>query len=116
MRPVRVLCNSKRNHMGKCSRTIGDFIFAESSRDDAVFDGAAMQTMEAYICPRRTDWPVYDATVGEFVTCSGPDDDRESMLKLSATEAASLQLAEVYVDYKREAGKVSKGPTFNYKK
>ena len=27
-----------------------------------------------------------------------------------------MQLAEVYVDFKREAGKVSKGPTFNYKK
>ena len=38
------------------------------------------------------------------------------MLDLTAAEAESLQLAEVYVDYKREAGKVSKGPTFNYKK
>ena len=50
------------------------------------------------------------------MTSSGQDDDRESMLELSAEEAASLQLAEVYVDYRREAGKVSKGPTFNYKK
>ena len=50
------------------------------------------------------------------MTCAGQDDERESMLELSAEEAASLQLAEVYVDFKREAGKVSKGPTFNYKK
>ena len=113
MRPVRVQCSSKRNHIGRCSRAVGDFIFAESSRDAAVFEGAAMETMEAYICPRRTDWPVYDPALGEFVTCSGQDDDRESMLELSAEEAAPLQLAEVYVDFKREAGKVSKGPTFN---
>ena len=59
---------------------------------------------------------MYDPISGEFVTCTGPEDVRESMLELSATEAASLQLAEVYVDFRREAGKVSKGPTFNYKK
>ena len=27
-----------------------------------------------------------------------------------------MQVAEVFVDFKREAGKVSKGPTFNFKK
>ena len=29
---------------------------------------------------------------------------------------ASLQLAEVCVDFRRSSGKVSKGPTFNFKK
>ena len=47
---------------------------------------------------------------------AGPDDERESMLELSAEEATSLQLAEVYVDFRREAGKAPKGPAFNYKK
>ena len=70
------------------AREAWGIIFAESSRDDAVFEGAAMETMEAYICPRRADWPVYDPALGEFVTCSGQDDDRESMLALSPEEAA----------------------------
>ena len=68
------------------------------------------------MCPRRTDWPVYDAATGEYTESTGSDDERESMLELSAAEAKSLQLAEIYVDFRREAGKLSNGPTFNYKK
>ena len=66
--------------------------------------------------PRRTDWPVYDTSTGEYVDCNGDADERESMLELSDAEATSLQLAEVFVDYRREKGKLSKGPTHNFKK
>ena len=79
-------------------------------------DAVPMQTMEAYVCPRASDWPVFDSTGGEYVACSGLDDPRESMLNLTAAEAASLQVAEVFVDFKRESGNISKGPTFNFKK
>ena len=79
-------------------------------------DAAPMETMEANGCPRRTDWPVYNRMSGEYVACTGVEDMRESMLELTAAEAESLQLAEVYVDFRRESGKLSKGPTFNYKK
>ena len=85
-------------------------------QDDTVHDAVAMQTQEAYACPRRIDWPVYDQEAGEYVACAGEDDRHESMLELSAEEAKSLQLAEVYVDFRHESGKLSKGPTFNHKK
>ena len=81
-----------------------------------MYDAVPMQTQEAYVCPRQTDWPVYDAATGEYTACTGPDDERESMLELSAAEATPLQLAEIYVDFRREAGKLSKGPTLNCKK
>ena len=116
LKAARVLCTSKRNFKGKCARPICDFTYPESSQADAVAGAMPMESAEAYVCPRKTDWPVYDATSGEFVVCTGEDDIRESMLELTAAEAASLQLAEVYVDYRRESGKISKGPTFNYKK
>ena len=38
------------------------------------------------------------------------------MLVLTEAEATSFQSAEVNVDFRRESGKISKGPTFNYKK
>ena len=101
LRPVLVQCSSKRNHLGRCSRPIGDFVYPESSQDDALCDAVTMETQEAYVCPRRTDWPVYDPILGEYVTCPGPEDPRESMLELSEEEAASLQLAEVCVDFRR---------------
>jgi len=83
--------------------------------DDTIADVVRMQSQEAYVCPRKTDWPVYDCITGEYVECTGDADSRESMLELSPSEAASLQLAEVYVDYRRERGKVSDGPTHNIK-
>ena len=84
--------------------------------DDSIADAVDMETQEAYVCPRRSDWPVYDNSRGEYVESSGDTDLRESMLELSAPEATSPQLAEVYVDYRKERGKLSKDPTFNYKK
>ena len=101
LRAVLVPCTSKRNYIGLCSRPITDFVMPVSSQDDAVYDAVPMQTQEAYVCPRKTDWPVYDPILGEYVTCTGPEDPRESMLELSEEEAASLQLAEAYVDFRR---------------
>ena len=115
LRPVAVPYTSKRNYAGLCSRPIVDFIMPTSSDDDAMHDAKPMQTQEAYVCPRQSDWPVFDHVTGEYTAHAGPDDLRESMLQLSAAEAASLQLAEIYVDFRRETGKISKGPTFNYK-
>ena len=83
--------------------------------DDSIADAVDMETQEAYVCPRRSDWPVYDNNTGEYVECTGDTDLRESMLELSASETTSLQLAEVYVDYRRERGKLSSGPTYNIK-
>ena len=33
LRPGLALCTSKRNHLGKCSRPIADFVYPESSQD-----------------------------------------------------------------------------------
>ena len=70
--------------------------------DDNIVDAVAMQSQEAYVCPRRTDWPVFDTITGEYVHGNGDADERESMLELSEAEATSLQLAEVHMDYRRE--------------
>ena len=64
LRAVAVECKSKRNYHGMCSRPITDFVYPSSSQDDAIYDAVKMETQDAYVCPCRADWPVYDSTIG----------------------------------------------------
>ena len=47
---------------------------------------------------------------------AGAADDRSSMLDLSKEEASSLQLIDLYCDYRRQRGKKGHAPVWNYKK
>ena len=111
-----VSCRHKRNFYGKCGRSPVDHVHVPSEeRSNADLDKFA--TGEAYVSPRREDWPVYDETRRRYVTCTGKDDHRPSMLDLTSEEVGTLQLIDLFCDYRRQRGK-RKGlaPVFNYKK
>ena len=77
---------------------------------------ARFTTAEASVTPQKSDWPVYDEDNGRYESCRGADDLRESMLELSTEEAASLQLVNIYCDYKRQRGQGGRAPTAKLKK
>jgi len=111
-----VACSHKRNYFGRCSRPVTDHVYV--SADDR--PGAELQpfaTQEAYVCPRREDWPVFDEARVRYVSSRGPDDPRPSLLDLPADEISRLQLVDLFCDFKRQRGqRQGRAPVWNYKK
>ena len=111
-----VTCSHKRNYFGKCSRPVTDHVYVPAEeRAGAQLQGFA--TQEAYICPRREDWPVFDEAQARYVSSRGADDPRPSLLDLPADEISRLQLVDLFCDFKRQRGqRQGRAPVWNYKK
>ena len=112
----QVACAHKRNFFGCCAKP-SDAHTHVSAEDRGRVELEQFKTREAYVCPRRQDWPVHDEADGRFVTSRGPDDPRPSLLDLPADEASRLQLVDLYCDFRRQRGqRQGRAPVFNYKK
>ena len=72
-------------------------------------------TDEVYVCPDRSHWPVYDSERGCYEP-GLPDDSQPSMLDLTVEEPQSLEIVDLYCDFKRQYGDKGTAPVFNYKK
>ena len=109
---VAISCSSNQNNRGHCGKRIDHILYQGQGGPEQLLD-----TDEVYVCPRRSDWPVYDAQRNCFLKC--PEEcspDAVSMLDLTAEEAASLQIVNLFCDYKKQFGERGAAPVYNVKK
>ena len=109
---VAISCSSNQNNRGHCGKRIDHILYQGQGGPEQLLD-----TDEVYVCPRRSDWPVYDAQRNCFLKC--PEEcspDAVSMLDLTAEEAASLQIVNLFCDYKKQFGERGTAPVYNVKK
>ena len=65
------ICNHKRNYYARCSRPASHHQYVpQDQRGQVAVE--KFHTQEAYVCPRREDWPVYDSQLGRYVSSEGP--------------------------------------------
>ena len=61
---VAVSCSSGQNNRGHCGKRIDDILYQVHGGPEQLLD-----TDEVYVCPRRSDWPVYEAQRERFLKC-----------------------------------------------